>query len=119
MPRFRLARPAEADIARILRTSEERWGSEAKRHYAAIIAAGMRKIANDPKGPTTRNRSELSAGIRSFHLRHARGQVSQSKVRHPVHIFYYRIIGPDLIEIVRVLHERMEPTRHIGRASAD
>jgi plasmid stabilization system protein ParE len=26
---------------------------------------------------------------------------------------FYRIIRPDLVEIVRVLHERMEPSRHL------
>jgi len=31
-----------------------------------------------------------------------------------VHVLYYRTAAPGLIEIVRVLHERMEPSRHIG-----
>jgi toxin ParE1/3/4 len=35
-------------------------------------------------------------------------------VRRPVHVLYYRLIRPGLVEIVRVLHERMEPSRHIG-----
>jgi uracil phosphoribosyltransferase len=28
-----------------------------------------------------------------------------------------RAIGPGLIEVVRVLHEHMEPSRHVGLAS--
>jgi plasmid stabilization system protein ParE len=31
-----------------------------------------------------------------------------------VHVLYFRPIMPELIEIVRVLHERMEPARQIG-----
>ena len=38
----------------------------------------------------------------------------ETKVRGPVHVLYYRVVRPDLVEIVRVLHERMEPGRHIG-----
>ena len=114
MTRYRLSRLAEGDLVQILATSGERWGTEGRRRYAAIIAAAMRKAAADPKGPATRDRAELSPGIRSLHVRHARGDDPEAKVRRPVHVLYYRAVAPDLIEIVRVLHERMEPSRHIG-----
>jgi toxin ParE1/3/4 len=113
MAGYRLSRLAEDDLLRILSTSEERWGPEARRRYAAIIIAAMRKVAADPKGLTTRDRAELLTGVRSMHLRHAR-VLSQERVRHPVHVLYYRVITRDLVEIVRVLHERMEPSRHLG-----
>jgi toxin ParE1/3/4 len=74
----------------------------------------MRKVAGDPEGPTTRERTDLPAGIRSFHIRHARSNEADAKVSRPVHVLYYRVIGPGLIEIVRVLHDRMEPTLHLG-----
>jgi hypothetical protein len=35
-------------------------------------------------------------------------------VRRPVHVLFYRVVRPGLVEIVRVLHERMEPSRHCG-----
>jgi toxin ParE1/3/4 len=73
----------------------------------------MRQIAAEPEGPVTRGRDELRPGIRSLHLRHARNADSEGKVKRPVHVLYYRVITPDLIEIVRVLHERMEPSRHL------
>ena len=31
----------------------------------------------------------------------------------PVHVLFYRVLKSGLVEIVRVLHERMEPSRHI------
>jgi toxin ParE1/3/4 len=114
MARFRLSQLARADLAQILATSIERWGAEGKRRYAAVLAAGMRKVAAEPEGPTTRDRIELSRGIRSFHLRNARVGDAQAKVRRPAHVLYYRVVRPDLVEIVRVLHERMEPSRHVG-----
>jgi toxin ParE1/3/4 len=119
MARLRLARPAQADLAAILATSAERWGIDGRRRYAAILAAAMRKVAADPEGPATRNRAELLRGIRSLHIRHARGDDPDGEVRQPVHVIYYRAVAPDTIEIVRVLHERMEPSRHLGAGLED
>jgi toxin ParE1/3/4 len=112
MARFRLSLLARADLAQILATSVERWGIEGKRRYVAVLAAGMRKVAAEPEGPTTRDRVELSRGIRSLHLRNV-GK-TKAQVGTPVHVLYYRAVRPGLVEIVRVLHERMEPSRHIG-----
>jgi toxin ParE1/3/4 len=119
MARFRLSRPAQADLVHILATSGERWGNEAKRRYAALLASAMRKAAVDPTGPLTRRRGELDAGIRSFHIRHARGDDPEATVKQPVHVLYSRAIRPGLIELVRVLHERMEPSRQLDRAAQE
>jgi toxin ParE1/3/4 len=118
MARFRLSRPARADLAHILATSADRWGIEGRHRYVAILATAMRKAAADPGGPVTRDRADLLPGIRSFHLRHARNDETEAKVARPVHILYYRSIQPGLIEIVRVLHERMEPSLHMGAADS-
>ncbi len=118
MARFRLAGPAQADLANILAASAERWGTEGRRRYAMLLAAAMRIIAADPEGPLTQARKELLPGVRSFHLRHARGDAPQAKVRKPAHVLYYRAIQPGLIEIVRILHERMEPGRHFATPSS-
>ena len=119
MARFRLSRPAQADLAHILATSAERWGIEARRRYAAILTAAMRKVADDPQGPMTRDRGELLPGIRSFHIRHARGGDAERNVRRPAHVLYYRAVASSLVEIVRVLHERMEPSRHVAAEDGD
>ena len=118
MARFRLSRPAQADLAHILATSAERWGTEGRRRYAALLAAAMRRVASDPNGPSTRSRPDLLPTARSFHLRHARPDNPAARVKSPTHILYYRVVSPDLIEIVRVLHERMEPSRHMPRDPA-
>src|SRR5213593_594970 len=96
MARFRLARPAQIDLANILATSAERWGVEGRQRYAAVLVAAMRQVAAEPEGPLTRKRPEL-----------------RSDVRRPVHVLYYRVAGHSVIEIVRVLHERMNPSRHL------
>jgi toxin ParE1/3/4 len=119
MGRYHLSRSARADLAHILATSAETWGEEGRRRYApllaaALLAAAMRQAARDPGGRMTRDRRELSQGLRSLHLRHVRPEDPSAKVKRPVHCLYYRPIEPGLIEIIRVLHERMEPNLHLA-----
>ena len=117
MARFRLSRPAQVDLALILSISEERWGQEGRRRYAAKLAAAIRQVAADPQGPLTRDRSTLLKGLRSLHIRHAGADDPGGKVKRPVHILYYRAAALGLIEIVRILHERSEPSRHVQAKS--
>jgi toxin ParE1/3/4 len=116
MAGYRLASAAEIDVKNILWTSAERWGTEARHRYALLIAVAAKRIADHPQGPLTRDRSHLRPGMRSFHLRHATSD-KRVQVRHPAHILFYRQVSPDLIEIVRILHERAEPSLHIGDAN--
>ena len=113
MARFRLARPAQIDLANILATSAERWGTDGWYRYAAVLADAMRQVADDPEGPHTKKRTELRSGVRSFHVRYARRSADTATVRRPVHVLYYRVADEGVIEIVRVLHERMDPSRHL------
>ena len=119
MARFRISRLARADVTRILAISAERWGIEGWRHFAAMLAAAMRKVAADPEGQTTRTRADLAPGLRSLHLQYSRADASKAKVRRPVHIVYYRAIAPELIEIVRVFHEHMDPSRRLHESSKE
>lgn len=119
MVRFRLARPAQIDLANILATSAERWGAEGRQRYAAVLAAAMRQVAADPDGPLTRKRPDLRLDIHSFHVRYARRSAEGARVRRPVHVLYYRVAEKGVIEIVRVLHERMDPSRHLDELATD
>src|SRR5687768_18467604 len=103
MARFRLARPAQIDLANILATSAERWGAEGRQRYAAVLAAAMRQVADQPEGPLTKKRPELRSGIRSFHVRHTRRSAEAATIRRPVHVLYYRLAHDGAIEIARVL----------------
>jgi toxin ParE1/3/4 len=117
--RFRLSGPARTDLMTILGTSMERWGAEGRRRYAAALAAAMRHAASDPQGRVTRDRADLLPGMRSLHLRHARADADATGVGRPIHILFYRVVEPGLVEIVRVMHERMEPSRHLGDPTPD
>ena len=109
MARVRISGPARLDLASILAISSERWGEVGRARYTALISAAMRSIARNPEAAATRDRTELSEGLRSFHIRHARGARG---VKEPVHVIFYRATQ-DLIQVVRVLHERMEPSLHL------
>lgn len=109
MARFRISAPAREDLASILAASMERWGDRGRARYAALLTTAMQAIARDPMGPNTRDRDELHRGVRSFHLRSVR---KAHAVHAPVHVVFFRSVG-DIVEIVRVLHERMEPSVHV------
>jgi toxin ParE1/3/4 len=116
--KVRLSRSARADVARILAASMSRWGAEARRRYEALLAAAIRQLAVAPEGPGTTQRTDLPRDLRSFHLRHTRIAASD-RVRAPVHVIYYRVPRADLIEVVAVLHDRMDPTLHLGPEDTD
>ena len=114
MARYRLTKSAKGDIGSILRTSEQRQGRDARTRYAALLLAAMRRVAEAPEGRSTSDRGELRPGIRSFHIRHSRDESREAPVATPVHVVFYRVLEPGVVEIVCVLHDRMEPRRHIA-----
>jgi toxin ParE1/3/4 len=115
MARYRLSDPAQADILTILRRSEKLHGRQARVRYRALLTAAMRYVAAEPEGPLAMNRDTLLVGARSLHTRHCRNRSREAKVARPVHVVVYRVLKPGLVEIMRVLHERMQPSLHIGR----
>jgi toxin ParE1/3/4 len=117
--RFRLSRLAQSDLAHVLATSATQWGAHGSRRYSTLLTAAMLKVAADPEGPAGQDRGDLARGVDSLHLRHARADDPEAKVGRPAHILYYRVVRPGLVEIVRVLHERMEPSRYISWGSRD
>lgn len=114
MARYRLSDPAKADIAAILRASETMHGADARLRYRALLTAALRRIAADPTFTVSADCSDLSFGLRSYHIRHSRNESREAPVGHPVHVIFYRALGVGIIEIVRVLHERMLPQRYVG-----
>jgi toxin ParE1/3/4 len=68
-----------------------------------------------PEQPSSRPREELGDGIRSLHVR-----VAASRRSSAAHIVYYlrgRLDdGTEGIIVARILHEHMDPFRHISPA---
>lgn len=116
---YRLTASAKADITTLLNESAFRHGRDARNRYAALILAALRRAAKAPEGRSIAARPDLRPGIRSFHIRHCRTESREAPVGEPVHVIFYRPVEPGLVEIVRVLHDRMEPSRHMSKKGED
>ena len=71
-------------------------------------------VAEDPIRTSSHDRSELRAGIRSFHLQLAAGRQGGA-----AHVLYYRVMrigGVDELVVIRVLGDEMEPRNRVARA---
>lgn len=96
MTRFALSPRAQADIDEIWEYSVKHWGVSHAETYMRIIAAAVEALAADPQ------RGRPCDDIRRGYRRHAVGS----------HIVFYRTPARH-IEIVRVLHRRMDFRRHL------
>lgn len=92
MPRFVLTNAAKADLKAIGRYTQVTWGRDQRTRYLTALDTGFRSLADNPlMGKDCDN-------IRPGYRKH---QIER-------HIVFYRQIGSGQIEIVRVLHERMD-----------
>lgn len=114
MRNVRLSELARADIAAILQASEDRHGVVAQQRYQALIALAVDRIADATRLQSAIERPELAEGIRCLHLRHIRTRDKDARVEAPVHSIYFQYVGADGVDILRVLHERMDPALHVG-----
>jgi toxin ParE1/3/4 len=88
---------AEDDLVAIWRYSFETWGADQADLYLDALNDGIAGLAENPHLGT--DCSHIRQGYRRLHIRR--------------HIVYYRFQSTR-IEIVRVLHERMDPDRHLA-----
>ncbi len=83
---FRLTKKADADLAGLYRYGIKNFGTERADLYFNSLYARLREIGNDPiRFPIT----EYKKGYR--------------RSVHAPHTIYYRIIDPNMVEIVRIL----------------
>jgi len=111
----RLTKEAEADIVRILRRTKKLFGVVQVSTYAKIIEGGIAMIADNPVRPSSVDRSDLRAGVRSFHLELV------TRRRHSAsHMIYFkemRSASEDTeVVVIGVLSEAMEPKRRLNKA---
>jgi toxin ParE1/3/4 len=109
---YRLTAVARADIKDILRWTGQRFGPAQRRRYSRLIETAAAIVGDDPLRPGSRERREFGRGLRSFPIGLAGGHLAAA-----AHVLYYRAQRQDGhdagILILRVLHERMDPARHL------
>jgi toxin ParE1/3/4 len=112
---IRLTLSARRDIARVLQQSAEAWGPAAEMRYASLVAAALDRVRTDAEAVPPLDLPGRG-GVRAFHLRRVRDAV-RPPVGNPSHMVLYRILDVRTVVVLRLLHERMDPARHIGDAS--
>ncbi len=96
MGRIGLRPRAQLDLGEIAAFTEEKWGAAQRRRYLALLADAMKTLAIDP----TRGRLREEIGFDCRSLRTGR------------HVVFYRIVEGG-IDVVRILHDAMDPALHV------
>jgi toxin ParE1/3/4 len=92
---FRLTPAAQTDLSLIWDFTEDHWGADQASTYLAEIRIAIERIADRP------DRGRACDEIREGYRRYAIGS----------HLIFYKESGAGIV-VVRVLHQRMDPSRH-------
>jgi toxin ParE1/3/4 len=109
--RVRLGATAELDFAAILKWTAEEFGAVQSRRYSDTLVAAIGELADGPEVAGSRARDEIRRGLRTLHVaRHG---------RRGSHFLLYRAAPGRTIEIIRILHDRMDLSRQLPLADED
>jgi toxin ParE1/3/4 len=106
--RVRLGAAAEVDFANILKWTTENFGARQSRVYRDALVQAIGELANGPNVAGSRARDEIMAGLRTLHV--------ARRGRRGSHFLMYRAAPNSTIEIVCILHDRMDLQRHVPYA---
>ena len=96
MPRIRKTAQAESDLIEIWLYTYQEWGEAQAERYFDQLESGIAQLIRQPT--LGKRCDQIRSGYRA--------------VRIGRHVVYYTTSGPG-VQIVRVLHERMDPDRHL------
>ncbi len=88
---------AKNDLKEIYLYSYNKWGDGKAVEYLMQIDAGLQELISYPQ--LGKSRDSIRKGYRSIQINH--------------HVIYYRVEEENDINIIRVLHERMLPDKHL------
>ena len=94
--RYRLTPAAQRDLSSIWDYPEERWSTRQADTYVLKMRAAIERIADD------RRRGRTCEEIRPGYRRYGIGS----------HVLFY-MESADGVDVIRILHQRMDPTRHL------
>ena len=97
MSGYVLSPAARADLEQIWDYTAATWDDDQAENYVRDIQRAIERVVDNPM--IGRVCDDVRPGYR----------------KHPVgsHILYYRIHGVDVIDVVRILHQRMDVDRHL------
>ena len=97
MSRFTLSAAAANDLSAIIEHTRRYWSDEQARAYLDALEMRLERLGQTPL--IGRERPDLPGDLLSFPVES--------------HIAYYRIASSG-IAVIRILHRRQDPVRHIG-----
>ncbi|MFN8776135.1 MAG: type II toxin-antitoxin system RelE/ParE family toxin [Flavobacteriales bacterium] len=98
MAGYKLSKKAVQDLSEIWAYTAERWSENQADKYYQLIIDTCDEVALNPK--LGKKYPQVKKGLRGF--------------RGGKHILFYRQAKPKTIEIIRILHERMDLKFRIG-----
>lgn len=96
MAQYRLTPAAQRDLSSIWDYTAERWDGQQAETYVLEIRSAIERISEQPE--RGRSIDEIRAGYR----RYAIGS----------HLIFF-IARTGGVDVIRILHQRMDPTRHL------
>jgi toxin ParE1/3/4 len=93
---YRLTPAAQHDLSAIWDFTEDRWGVRQAEVYVTEIRVAIERIADDPR------RGRACDEIREGYSRYSIGS----------HLLFY-VASADGVDVIRILHQRMDPTQHL------
>ena len=97
MSRYHLSRKAAADLSGIWDYTAQQWSSDQADRYLRDIRDACEALADG------RQQGQNAGHIRPGYRKQIIG----------MHVLYFRAARDEGIEIVRILHQRMDVTRHL------
>lgn len=108
---IRLAAAAEQDFRDIVGWTVKTFGRAQAGIYAKVLSDALRDLAHGPSIPGVKRRDDIGAGIHTLHV--------ARKGRKGRHFIVFRATAPEVervIDVLRLLHDRMDLPRHLPAA---
>lgn len=97
MSGYLLSPAAQADLEQIWDYTHEHWGVDQAEQYLRELQRAIERAAANPR--IGRACEEIRPGYR--------------KLAAGSHVLFYRVTTEEVIDVVRVLHQRMDVDRHL------
>lgn len=94
--RYLLSPAAQADLEQIWDYTDAQWGVDQAEEYLRELQYAIERLAANPR--IGRTCDEIRPGYR--------------KLSVGAHTLFYRVTAEDIVDVVRVLHQRMDTERH-------
>lgn len=104
----RLVALSERDFHEVIKRSAQDFGPRQAEVYAETLALAINALRDaGPQAIGVKERKEIGTGIFTLHATNHKRKAS--------HFLVFRVLEIRTIEILRILHDRMDLARHISR----